>query len=158
MFKMKALFDGDSRGFTLIEILMVILLVGIVSAVVVPQYISFKEDAKKTVTQNRLSELKVAIIGDSRLVSQGEFLKPGFEANVGSVPTSLNDLVAQGSYANYDPFSKRGWRGPYVSTAEPNWDKDAWGTNFSYSAATRTITSCGKDKTCGNTDDIVVNF
>ena len=150
--------ESSERGFTLIEILMVILLVGIISGVAIPQFIDFRSDAKAAVTKNRMNELRMAIVGDPRQVANGQYVNAGFLNHVGSVPTSLNDLTAQGTFQAYDPFAKRGWRGPYVSTAETNWNRDAWGTLFQYTAATRTIRSCGPNLTCGNADDITVTF
>jgi prepilin-type N-terminal cleavage/methylation domain-containing protein len=145
-------------GFTLIEIMMVIVITAIVSAVGVAQYIDFSKDAKAAVTKSRLNELRMAIVGDPQHVVAGQFVSPGFIKQVGSVPTSLTDLVAQGGFPSYNPFTKSGWRGPYVSTLEANWDKDGWGTSIQYSAGGRTLTSCGPDLTCGNGDDIVVGF
>jgi MSHA pilin protein MshA len=36
----------DQRGFTLIEIIMVIVLLGIIAAIAIPQYIDMKDKAK----------------------------------------------------------------------------------------------------------------
>ena len=137
---------------------MVILLTAVLSAVAVNQFVDFSGDAKIATTKERLLELKMAISGDPRLVAGGAYVKPGFIADVGSVPTALDDLTAQGAYAVYNPFTKRGWRGPYISTTDPNWNKDSWGTVIQFNSASRTITSCGKNGTCRNADDISVSF
>jgi prepilin-type N-terminal cleavage/methylation domain-containing protein len=146
------------RGFTLIEMTMVILLVGILSSVAFVQYIDFSKDGKIAVTKSRLNELRLVIVGDSHQISNGQFLSPGFIAQVGSVPVSLDDLITQGVYPSYDPFLKQGWSGPYISTNEANWRKDAWGQVIQYDSVGRTLTSCGVDQVCGTGDDIVVNF
>jgi type II secretory pathway pseudopilin PulG len=137
---------------------MVILLVGILSAVAVTQYVDFRKDAKTNVTLARMNELRMAIVGDPRQVAAGQYVSSGFISQVGSVPTALADLTAQGAYPTYDPYSKTGWRGPYISTLQADWQKDAWGTAFQYDAGARTITSCGANLTCGDGDDIVVSF
>jgi prepilin-type N-terminal cleavage/methylation domain-containing protein len=148
----------SQKGFTLVEMLMVILIMGILSRVAFSTYVDFAKDAKSTVTTSRLSELKIALLGDARMVSSGRFTSPGFINQVGNVPVTLTDLASQGTYSAYDPFNKKGWNGPYVNTSEPNWSKDAWGISFQYNSATRTIKSCGPDKVCGNADDITVTF
>lgn len=145
-------------GFTIVELLMVILIVGILSGVMLPQFIDFRSDAKISVTKEKLNAFKLALDGDSRQVVNGQAVSPGFLKHLGAAPTSLNDLVAQGTQANYDPFSKKGWNGPYLDSSDSNWNKDAWGTALVYSAANKTITSCGPNKTCGNADDISITF
>ena len=148
----------SQSGFTLVEILMAILLIGIMSAVALPQFIDFRKDANQVTTQQKLNELKMALIGDSRAVAGGRYIQAGYIAHVGSVPTSLTSLITQGAQPTYDPFTKKGWRGPYITTSDPNWNSDSWGTALQYTAATRTIRSCGADRICGNTDDLTVQF
>ncbi len=138
--------------------MMVIALLGILSAVAAANFVDFSSDAKKNVTLTRMGELRTAIIGDPSLITAGAYTNPGFINQVGSVPTALTDLTTQGANAAYDPFLKKGWRGPYISTIEPNWNKDAWGTALVYSSAGRTIKSCGANKVCGDADDITISF
>jgi prepilin-type N-terminal cleavage/methylation domain-containing protein len=140
------------QGFTLIEILMVIALVGIVSAVSIPRMIDFRTDAKIAVTKDRLNSLRSAIVGDAASDRRG------FLSHMNTVPTSLSDLTTRGAQAVYDPVNKIGWNGPYIDGTVTGWDLDGWSTAYVYSAAGRTITSCGPDKTCGNADDISVTF
>ena len=153
---------NSNQGFTLIEVLMVIALIAVLAAIGVPNYINYGNDAKTSVTNDRMNQLKLAIVGDSRVVSAGSFSKQGFIAHCQVVPSALADLVVMpGSgvcAAVYNPFNQTGWRGPYVSTTDPHWNQDAWGTAYVYDSAGRTITSCGPDLTCGNGDDIVLSF
>ena len=152
-------------GFTLVEILMVIILIGILSTVGITQFINFNRDAKSAVTTEKLNALKTAITGDPRFVSGGQLTNAGFEGHCLAPPASLPDLItlpASGTCAvAYDPFAKRGWRGPYVSASDPNWNKDAWGSAIEYFVVgppARTIRSCGPDLICGNSDDLSVSF
>ena len=151
-------------GMTLIELLLVLLLIAILSVIAFNAYTNFTLDAQTAVTTDKLNALKTAIVGDPRLVTSGTFSKPGFLSNCLAAPTVLTDLTVMPASGTcsvvYDPFLKHGWNGPYVSTSDANWNKDAWGTTISYtpSGSTGTIKSCGPDKTCGNSDDISVTF
>lgn len=140
-----------TAGFTLLEILMVILLVGIVSAVAIPQFIDFRDDARAATTQERLAQIRSAILGDGRTGNSG------YIANMGRVPANLTELSTQGAQAAYDPVNKRGWNGPYVD-AVSGWTNDSWGTALVYNSGTRSLRSCGKNKVCNDADDITISF
>lgn len=131
---------------------MVILLVAIVSAVAITQFVDFRKDAKTAVTNERINTIRLAIIGDPRTN------RSGYISHFGVVPANLTALAVQGAQANFDPIAKRGWAGPYIDSSLSYWSQDAWGTNLVYSSSLRTITSCGPNLTCGNADDIVVTF
>ncbi len=150
------------RGFSLIELLMVIALIAILARMGISQFSDFSSDARTAVTNTKMNAIKIAIIGDARFVSAGKNSKQGYEVHCLAVPTALSNLSTQpgsGTCAStYDPFTKRGWRGPYVNSTDSNWDKDAWGTAFNYTSGTRTLKSCGSDATCGNSDDITLTF
>lgn len=146
-------------GFTIVELLMVILITAILSAVMLPQFIDFRSDAKIATTKEKLNAFKLALVGDSRQVVNGQPVSPGYLKHIGSPPTSLNDLVIQAAgVPNYDPFSKRGWNGPYLDSSDSNWNKDSWGIALAYNSVARTVTSCGPNKTCGDADDISISF
>ncbi len=155
----------NSLGFTLIELLMVLTLMAILATIGITQYVNFSQDAQIAVTKEKLNVIKTAINGDARFVAAGTSTKQGYEAHCLAPPSVITDLVTMpGSgtcSAVYDPFTKQGWRGPYVSTTDPKWNFDAWGTAIQYFNAgppARTIRSCGPDKTCGNADDISITF
>ena len=142
----------------MIEMIMVIVVVSFLGVLFFPQFLDFRSEAKDAVTRARLKELREAISGNSQAISSSRYSNPGFEQDIGSVPTSLTELTVIGAYSTYDPFSKTGWRGPYIDSSVDGWDEDAWGTAYDYNSGARTITSCGPDLSCGNGDDIQVSF
>ncbi len=156
---------GRHAGFTLIEIVITILVVGILSTVAIPYFIDMRDDARSAITRDEMAALKRAIIGDSRVVSGGRFAFPGYEVDLASLPTTLGNLVLNPSTGttvqDYNPLTRRGWRGPYVDdSATSDYSRDAWGVSYVYSSANRRIRSWGPNKTdnTGGSDDIDVNF
>jgi len=152
-------------GFTLVEALMVILILGILATIGVTQFTDFSKDARTAVTNEKLVAIKLAIIGDPHFYAGGEYTKPGYQAHCGAPPVTLNDLItmpgAGACSTVYDPFLKTGWRGPYLSSTDSSWNQDGWGTTLEYFVTgppVRTIRSCGPDKICGNTDDLSLTF
>lgn len=152
----------DPRGFTLIELLMVILVVVVLATVGITQFVDFGTDARVAVTKDRLNQIKTAIVGDPRLVSGGVYTNPGYLGHCGEVPGDLSLLINMpGSgvcMTPYDPVSRQGWRGPYLSAATQEWHQDAWGGELKYDPGAREIRSCGANQSCGDGDDVFVNF
>ncbi len=158
----------NSEGLTVVEVLMAITLVAILSTVAITQFTDFSKDAKIAVTKERMNAIRVAIKGDARMVANGQFVNPGFEAHIGKLPgdetaetgaTALDELITEpGVYSAYSPSTKLGWRGPYLSDSDPDWYKDAWGNDFEYDPGARELTSMGPDEALGTSDDITVNL
>lgn len=134
----------------MIEILMVIILLGIVSAIALPQFIDFRGEAKEAVTKSRMASLREAIVGSSG--------KTGYLSHMSASPAALSDLVNRGTKPVYDPINKMGWNGPYIDSSVTGWDSDAWGIPYEFSNTSRSIKSCGPNTVCGDADDIVVSF
>jgi len=159
----------DRHGFTLIEIVMVIVLLAVLVTIGVTQFVDLAGAAKDKVTRDKLNTLKMAIVGDSRFNAGGQYTKQGYESHCLGLPSTLTNLITKpgaGTCASdYSPYTKQGWRGPYVSSTgsagDPAWNQDAWGTNivlYTTGPPARTLRSCGPDKTCGNADDIDVTY
>lgn len=154
-------YTQNQKAFTLVEMLIVLVIVAIIGAVAIPQFIDMSTEAKTAVTQDRMQELKRAIVGDASVTAGGTYTFPGFAADLGRLPTALSELVSQGAMASYDPLLRTGWRGPYIDTsALANYAVDAWGTAFVYSSASRFIRSWGPNATnnAGAGDDITLSF
>jgi general secretion pathway protein G len=147
------------RGLTLLEIVVVLLLIGLVAAVAVPRVIDLMGPSKRTLTEREMLNLKKAIVGNPDMVAAGSYSQRGYEGDVGALPNSLTDLVTKpAAVSNWDPLTKRGWNGPYIDAQTGDYLRDAWGTNYTYAKASRTITSYGPDKAAGGGDDLIVQF
>ena len=147
-------FNRGKQGYTLIEIITVIILIGIIAAVAIPKFGNFTNSARINATREEMAAIKKAIIGNPSAIAGGEYIDRGFEGDVGHVPSTLSDLVAKpDSISAYDPITRLGWNGPYLDSAESNYLRDAWDNNYFYNPLTRTIISTG-----GGTDTILIRF
>jgi hypothetical protein len=146
--------DIDQRGFTLIEIVIIIVTLGILAAVAVPKFVELTENSKVNATQQEMLTLKRAIAGNPDVVAGGEYVDRGFEGDVGFAPSRLVDLVRKpDSIGAYNPLTRLGWNGPYIDSSGGEYLSDAWGHAYVYQAAGRTILSAAD-----GSDSIRVTF
>jgi len=136
--------NGHSKGFTLVELVIVIVVLGIVATVAIPKIGGLLKSSKITATKSEMAELKLAIVGDARVVAGGRMTNCGFEGDIGSPPGQLIDLVIKpDSLSAYDHILGFGWNGPYIDTGDGSCFDDAWNVAYSYNPAARTISSSG---------------
>jgi general secretion pathway protein G len=105
-----------SRGFTLLEILVVLAIIGIILGLVGPRLFGVLDSKAPEIANTQVKLLRGAI--------------ETFRLDVGRYPTTqegLNALVAKPS----DPAIGTRWRGPY--TSEPTLPVDPWKNPYQYS-------------------------
>lgn len=127
----------SKRGFTLVEILLVVVIIGILAGLIVPNFVGRSEDARK---QAALADIEGGLSSALDL----------YEMDNGVYPEKLEYLAS-------DPGSARNWNGPYVKKSIP---KDPWGNPYVYQYPgihnTRfyDLSSSGPDAQSGSDDDI----
>jgi len=108
-------FQKNKKGFTLIEVLLVIVILGVLAAIAIPRFMASEYTAKEKACQTQISELRTQVE------------KFYFDASPPAYPTDLATLVANTNY-----FPNGGSIVCPINTA----------TAYTYSATTGTV-SCG---------------
>jgi len=100
------------RGFTLLDILVVVGILALLAAFVVPSLYGTREDANVKITQTKLDAL-------SNIMSL-------FNLHMGRYPEELKELTEKPD----DDVEAEKWKGPYIEDASKL--ADAWGHEFQY--------------------------
>lgn len=101
----------DERGFTLIEVMVVIIIIGLLSALVAPKFFGKIDKAKVRTTRTQISLLGSAL--------------DDFRLDNGRYPTTDEGLVA----LREKPEALETWDGPYLPKKVP---ADAWKKPYHY--------------------------
>jgi len=117
----------SENGFTLIEIVLVIIILGILSTIAITRMSSSIGTAKFEQTKKELDQLAFAIVGNPELYTGGVRSDFGYVGDIGALPPNLDALTQKpGGYVT--------WDGPYISRgmASDDFKKDAWGIVYTY--------------------------
>lgn len=100
---------GASRGFTLIEILIVVVILGILAAIVIPQFSSASQEAAVSSVRSQLQTLRSQV--ELYRVQNNEYPATGAISSDSSanVPGGFQDLV-DGGYLQRLPEVPAGWQ------------------------------------------------
>lgn len=99
---------GRSRGFTLVELLLVLVILALIGGLVLPGIIGKAEGAKVKAAASQVSRLSMAV--------------ESYYLDTGETPDSLEELVQESGGVG-------GWNGPYVKASSL---KDPWGREYVY--------------------------
>ena len=100
-----------ARGFTLIEIMVVVVILGILAATIIPQFIGTTHDAKVSAAKSNIAELEAAL--------------ERFNIHLDRTPTAEEGLKA---LVEPPTGEEKRWRGPYIKLLRP----DPWGHPYQY--------------------------
>jgi general secretion pathway protein G len=95
-------------GFTLVELLLVLVILALIAGLVLPGIIGKAEGAKVKAASTQISRLSMSV--------------ENFYLDTGATPEALADLVEE-------PGGVSGWNGPYVKSSTL---KDPWGKEYQY--------------------------
>ena len=96
------------RGFTLVELLLVLVILALIAGLVLPGIIGKAESAKAKAASSQISRISMSV--------------ESFYLDTGSTPSDLDELVNS-------PAGVAGWNGPYIKNSLL---KDPWGQPYRY--------------------------
>ena len=99
------------RGFTLLELLVVIVIIGMLAGLVAPRYFDQVSKSNTKIAKAQIDSLEKAL--------------DEYRLDVGSYPTTEQGLEA----LNTRPQNLEKWAGPYLKKAVP---PDPWGASYIY--------------------------
>jgi len=128
------------RGFTLVEIMLVVIIIGVLAAMVIPRFAGRTEQAKIARVKSDLAAIGLAL--------------DLYELDLGRYPKSLAELVAKDAPSGLSEEMRKQWNGPYLKKGLP---KDPWGRDYQFTVESQhqqdyDLSSLGQDGQPGKDD------
>ena len=120
-----------ARGFTIIELLIVMAILGMLAVMVAPNLFNQADGARRDAAMSQISAIASAL--DTHRLDVGEY------------PDDLQGLME-------NTTGRSSWNGPYLNNDVP---RDPWGFEFQYNVdgSTYTLMSYGADGRAGGEDN-----
>jgi len=130
-------------GFSLIELTMLIIIIGIITSLAMQSMTSLMNDTRQVKTKNEMDQLANAIVGDPSLTAGGIRSDFGYIGDIGAFPPNLDALLSNpGGYST--------WHGPYFASHllqdTDGFKTDEWGHSYNYAGGIL-ISSTGSGST-----------
>ncbi|MCP4704746.1 MAG: prepilin-type N-terminal cleavage/methylation domain-containing protein [candidate division Zixibacteria bacterium] len=142
------------NGFTMIEMVMVIVIIGIVASVGTVQMMPSLETSRIEATKAEMQALSFAIVGDPSVYTNGARSDFGYVGDIGSLPANLDALATDPGFGT--------WDGPYIKSdyGSNDYKEDGWDVLYTYSDTLLRSTGSGSniDKIyASNSIDLLAN-
>jgi len=162
---------AHNGGFSLIEILVIIGIIGILVGIALPAYNGYREKAQIAEAMSDLKRIETAIIAlgtDTGQWPSHQAIGKNCQSGCGSNEISnFNTDTTAGLIADDPGTAYLNWNGPYI----PSVPKDPWGENYFFDNDYRIVSggpndrivigSFGPDKCCENSydsDNIIIEL
>jgi len=150
--------SGYNKGFTMIEVIMVVIITGILITVALKSVVLVTETTRVEETKQELEALAFAICGNPELENNGVRTDFGYVGDIGALPGGLDSLHNR-------PAGYTTWKGPYIENRfaqiTDDYKQDAWGTAYTYTGTQLISTGGGSDivrKLANDNSDLLYNM